>query len=81
MRQLLEPITDEFELSEMLAEPGGQLWKDSSMAAKLGERLQESSQAYQSTIADIERIMKKIASKLDLDRAVEVGHGCRVALA
>lgn len=73
MRQLLEPITTEFELAEMLSEPSGQLWKDSEMAIKLQGKLQESYQAYQSTIADIERIMKKIASKLDLDRAAEVG--------
>jgi hypothetical protein len=73
MRQLLEPITSEFELAEMLAEPGGQLWKDKDMVTRLQERLQESYQAYQSTIADVDRIMKKIASKLDLDRSAEVG--------
>jgi hypothetical protein len=73
MRQLLEPITTEFELAEMLAGPGGQLWKDEAMVSKLEGKLQESYSAYQSTIADIERIMKKIASKLDLDRAAEVG--------
>ena len=73
MRQLLEPITTEFELADMLAGPGGQLWKDKAMVSKLQGKLQESYSAYQSTIADIERIMKKIASKLDLDRAAEVG--------
>jgi mevalonate kinase len=73
MRMLLEPITTDLELAEMLAEPGGQRWKEQEMVSKLQERLQESYQAYQSTIADIERITKKIASKLDLDRAVEVG--------
>jgi hypothetical protein len=73
MRQLLEPITSEFELAEMLSEPSGQLWKDKDMTTKLQDRLQESYQAYQSTIADIERIAKKIAGKLDLDRAAEVG--------
>lgn len=73
MRQLLEPITTEFELAEMLSEPGGQLWKEKEMVVKLQDRLQESYQAYQSNIADVDRIMKKIASKLDLDRAAEVG--------
>lgn len=42
------------------------------MALKLQNRLQESYHAYQDTIADIERITKQIASKLDLDRAIEV---------
>jgi hypothetical protein len=42
------------------------------MAEKLQGRLQESYHAYQGTIADIERITRQIASKLDLDRANEV---------
>ncbi|KAF2715052.1 hypothetical protein K504DRAFT_365978 [Pleomassaria siparia CBS 279.74] len=71
-RMLLEPITTEFELAEMLSEPGGQLWKDEDMSGKLKDKLQESYHAYQSTMADIERIMKKIALKLDLDRAAEL---------
>jgi excinuclease UvrABC helicase subunit UvrB len=73
MRQLLEPITTEFQLADMLAEPNGPLWSDEEMVTKLQDRLQESYEAYQSTIADVERIMKKIASKLDLERAAEVG--------
>lgn len=75
IRILLEPITTEVELSEMFADPGAsqQLWKSKDMANKLQERLQESYEAYQSTIADIERITKLIAGKLDLDRAKEVG--------
>ena len=72
IRILLEPITDEFELAELLQEPGGQLWKGKTVAEKLDVRLGESYNAYQSTIADIERITKKIASKLDLDRAADV---------
>lgn len=72
IRILLEPITDEFELAELLQEPNGKLWKSNIMAKRLGERLAESYHAYQSTMVDIERITKKIASKLDLDRAAEV---------
>jgi hypothetical protein len=73
IRILLEPITTEFELAEMLSDPAGaQLWKDKQMAEKLQNKLQDSFFAYQSTITDIERITKKIASKLDLDRAAEV---------
>lgn len=73
MRILLEPITSDVELAEMMTDSGSsKLWKDKEMANKLQDRLQESFQAYQNTIGDIERITKKIASKLDLDRAREV---------
>ena len=79
MRQLLEPITTEFELAEMLADPSGQMWKEKYMAEKLEGRLQESYHAYQSIIAEIERIAKKIASKLDLDRASEVSTSLHIS--
>jgi predicted exporter len=73
IRILFEPITSEVELADMMANPGSaELWKGKAMAKRLQERLQESYQAYQGTIVDIERITKKIASKLDLDRAAEV---------
>lgn len=74
IRILFEPITSDVELAEMMGDPGSsKLWKGNTMTEKLQERLQESYEAYQGTIADIERITKKIASKLDLDRATEVG--------
>ena len=74
IRILFEPITLEDELARMMTDPGSQqLWKDAAMAERLQNRLQESYEAYQSTIVNIERITKKIASKLDLDRATEVG--------
>lgn len=70
---LLAPITDEGELAEMMTDPGlSRMWRDEAMAVRLRERLQDSYDAYQSTMLDIERITKKIASKLDLDRAAEV---------
>jgi hypothetical protein len=73
IRILFEPITSDVELADMMANPGSvELWKSKYMVEKLQERLQESYQAYQGTIVDIERITKKIASKLDLDRASEV---------
>ncbi|KAH9860258.1 hypothetical protein IAQ61_012043 [Plenodomus lingam] len=74
IRYLLEPITSEVELDEMLADPGSsqQLWKSKEMALRLQDRLQESYQAYHNTITDIERITKLIASKLDLERATEL---------
>lgn len=73
IRILFEPITTDDELADMMGSPGsGNLWKDKAMVEKLQERLQESYDAYQGTIGDIERITKMIAAKLDLDRATEV---------
>jgi hypothetical protein len=73
IRILFEPITTEVELAQMMSNPGStELWKGKHMVEKLQERLHESYQAYQGTIVDIERITKKIASKLDIDRASEV---------
>ncbi|OCL10028.1 hypothetical protein AOQ84DRAFT_290086 [Glonium stellatum] len=72
LRLLLAPITSEFELAEMISEPNGSLWKNKKIAGRLQDKLEESYEAYQSTIIDIEKIMKKIASKLDLDRASDV---------
>ena len=71
IRQLLEPITTEVELDELLTAPGGAIWKNKDMTQRLHDKLSESFHAYQSTIADIERIMKDIARKLDIDRAAE----------
>ncbi|KAJ4989341.1 hypothetical protein SVAN01_05066 [Stagonosporopsis vannaccii] len=72
IRILLEPMSSAEELAEMMMHPGeSTLWKNKDMALRLQDRLQESYHAYQGTIADIERITKQIASKLDLDRANE----------
>ncbi|KAF2142808.1 uncharacterized protein K452DRAFT_307725 [Aplosporella prunicola CBS 121167] len=68
LRLLLTPITTEYELAEMITDPSGDLWKDPEMAIKLEEKLGEAYQAYQGTMTDIDAIMKKIASKLDLNR-------------
>ncbi|CAO2649502.1 Nn.00g068870.m01.CDS01 [Neocucurbitaria sp. VM-36] len=79
IRILFEPITVEEELAQMMTEPGSQeLWKSKELA--LQNKLQESYQAYQSTIGNIERITKKIASKLDLDRATELSRNDLEAL-
>lgn len=72
LRLLLAPITTEFELAEMLAEPNGELWKDPDMTTKLKHKLDESYGAYHETVKDIERVMRTIAEKLDLERATSV---------
>ncbi|KAL1626536.1 hypothetical protein SLS54_002698 [Diplodia seriata] len=72
LRLLLAPITTEYELAEMIAEPHGHQWRDDAMAKKLMYKLDESYDAYHQTIKDIEKIMTTIAEKLDLDRASTV---------
>lgn len=72
LRLLLAPITTEYELAEMIAEPHGDLWRDPTMAEKLRYKLDESYDAYHHTIKDIEKIMTTIAEKLDLERATSV---------
>ncbi|KAB2576942.1 uncharacterized protein LTHEOB_279 [Lasiodiplodia theobromae] len=72
LRLLLAPITTEYELAEMIAEPHGDLWRDPTMAEKLRYKLDESYDAYHHTIKDIEKIMTTIAEKLDLERATSI---------
>jgi hypothetical protein len=55
-----------------------ELWKSKETA--LQEKLQTTFKSYQRTVLEIERITKKIASKLDLDRAAEVGRVCSSVL-
>ena len=59
----------------MMSDPGSsqELWK--SKEAALQGKLQTTYKSYQRTMMEIEKITKKIASKLDLDRAAEVGTG------
>jgi hypothetical protein len=71
-RILFEPITSAAELEELMSAGSHDLWKSEELAAKLKDRLQESYQAYQATMSDIEGLVAKIASKMDLDRASEV---------
>lgn len=71
-RILFEPITSAAELEELMSTGSHDLWKSEALASKLKDRLQESYQAYQSTMGDIEGLVAKIASKMDLDRASEL---------
>jgi hypothetical protein len=70
---LFGSIATEIELAEMISDPRAsqKLWKSKETA--LQEKLGKTYSSYQSTMGEIERITKKIASRLDLDRAAEVG--------
>ncbi|KAL6160366.1 hypothetical protein ACJQWK_09172 [Exserohilum turcicum] len=69
---LFGSITSDVEFALMMTDPAAsqELWK--SKEAALQDKLQNTYSSYQRTMADIERITKKIASKLDLDRAAEL---------
>jgi hypothetical protein len=70
---LFGPIATELEFASMISDPGAsqELWKSKETA--LQDRLGRTYTSYQSTMGEIERITKKIASRLDLNRAAEVG--------
>lgn len=70
---LFGSITSDAEFAKMTADPGSsqELWKSKETA--LQDKLQHAYKSYQRTMSEIERITKAIASKLDLDRAAEVG--------
>src|ERR1700761_7732914 len=72
LRILFAPITTDTKLAQMIADPIG-AWKDEEVAENLRYKLDEAFRAYESTIEDMGKIMVKIASKLDLERASSVG--------
>lgn len=72
LRILFSPITTESQLARMIVDPIG-AWNDEQLASDLKRKLDDAYEAYEATIADIETIMIKISSKLDLERAQQVG--------
>jgi hypothetical protein len=71
IRLLFSSITTERQFDSMLADPLG-AWQDEELASKLQHKLDEAYGAYETTIANIQKIMVKIAGKLDLERASSV---------
>ncbi|KAF2086812.1 hypothetical protein K490DRAFT_66125 [Saccharata proteae CBS 121410] len=69
LKILLFPLATEFELAQMIDEPNGRLWKEPWMQQRLEEKLNESYNAYKHTMDDIQEIIEKIASKLDVEKA------------
>ena len=69
---LFGSITTDAEWLKMTADPRAslELWKSKETA--LQEKLQNTYKSYQNTMAEIERIMTKIANKLDLEKAAEL---------
>lgn len=69
---LLNPITSDQELHDMMDDSNNALWNSDDMADALRERLGDAYQAYMQTIKQIEKITTSLADKLDIEAADKV---------
>lgn len=68
LRQLLLPlVVDDEKIDELLLAPGGDCWKEESIAQLFQQRLQESYYLYMQYIQSIREVMDKIHSELAID--------------
>ncbi|KAK1253288.1 hypothetical protein MKX07_001365 [Trichoderma sp. CBMAI-0711] len=68
LSQLLLPlIVDDEKIRELLSEPGGDCWKEESIAASLERRLQGSYQLYMQYIQYMKRTLDEINTELAID--------------
>ncbi|KAH0497862.1 hypothetical protein TgHK011_005144 [Trichoderma gracile] len=68
LRKLLLPlVVDDERIRELLSEPGGDRWKEESIAESLERRLQGSYQLYMQYIQYMKRTMDEINAKLAID--------------
>lgn len=69
---LLNPITSDHELHDMMDDSNNALWKSDDIADALRERLGDAYPAYMRTIQQIENITTSLAHKLDIEAADKV---------
>lgn len=68
LRQLLLPlIADDEKVAELLSAPGGNCWKEESIAEIFEKRLQGSYHLYMQHIQDMKRTLEEINTELDID--------------
>ena len=68
LRQLLLPLAvDDTTISRLLADPGGEGWKDPSVDGLLKERLGEKYELYFEYMKGLERVMEKVEEELAAD--------------
>lgn len=68
LRQLLLPlVVDDAMIEKLLSRPGGDEWKDDSIARLLEKRLRDSYQLYLDYIQGMERVMIELCEKLAAD--------------
>lgn len=69
LEELLRPLVgDEDELRLLLAEPGGDRWKDDKLEQKLKERLPKSYEIYLEIIDEVKRVMENLKDELGIDK-------------
>ncbi|OCL00859.1 uncharacterized protein K441DRAFT_599828 [Cenococcum geophilum 1.58] len=71
MEVLLQPITTDRELSEMIDNTNSELWQDPAIEQELRSNLGKAYPSYMRTVNDIQKIMIGIAIKLDNFHGVE----------
>lgn len=69
---LLNPITSDHELHDMMDDSNNALWKSDDIADALRERLGDAYPAYMRTMQQIENITTSLADKLDIEAADKV---------
>jgi hypothetical protein len=68
LKQLLLPlVADDDRIGDLLANPGGESWKEPSIAALLEKRLQESYNLYLEYIKGMGRVMEDINRELAIE--------------
>lgn len=68
LKLLLLPIVDDdVRLEEMLNEPGGSAWKNTTIQKALEKRLQKSYGIYLAILADMDRVMKELSKELAIE--------------
>lgn len=68
LRQLLLPlVVDDATVSKLLANPGGEGWKDEAIDRLLRERLDEKYELYFEYIKGMERVMEEVKEELAAD--------------
>ncbi|KAF2870783.1 hypothetical protein BDV95DRAFT_447251, partial [Massariosphaeria phaeospora] len=69
LRELLLPlIPDSDEVAQLIADPGGQRWTDTTLQEQLENRLHESYQLYHHTITEMNEIAEELKKELCFDR-------------
>lgn len=69
LKQLLLPMAaDKTQIQRLLADPGGDEWREQGIAQQLEDRLQESYELYFELIQQLQRTMEELNKELAVDK-------------
>lgn len=69
LRQLLLPlVAEQGQIQQLLADPGGEAWRQQSIAQQLAERLQDSYELYLEIIQQLRNVMEELNHELAVDK-------------